>query len=172
MMSSGSSLGTASKFDQLQTISSASLWASNMKENFINKDSCISVFRNKFQRFNSRKIAGFTSLLDTLCEPSGQANVNNLEQSMNANTDMMLQDPAMNHEWKLMFGAGATVANTNADIAGLPSNKVASSEDIKGGVRSRHSRPMLAVDSGNQYVSVYNSLNLLMVFRNCTLEVD
>ncbi len=90
-MSSGSSLGTASKFDQLQTISSASLWASNMKENFINKDSCISVFRNKFQRFNSRKIAGFTSLLDTLFEPSGQANVNNLEQSMNANTDMMLR---------------------------------------------------------------------------------
>jgi hypothetical protein len=37
------------------------------------------------------------------CEPSGQANVNNLEQSMNANTDMLLQDPAMNHEWKLMF---------------------------------------------------------------------
>jgi hypothetical protein len=148
-----------------------------MKEDFMNKDSCISVFRNKFQRFNvkylnSRKIAGFTSLLDTLCEPSGQANANNLEKSMNANTDMLLQDPAMNHEWKLMFGAGATVANTNADIAGLSSNKVASSEDIKGGVRSRHSRPMLAVDSGNQYVSVYNSLNLLMVFRNCTLEVD
>jgi hypothetical protein len=35
---------------------------------------------------------------------------------------------------------------------------------------------MLAVDSGSQYVSVYNSLNQtlspLMVFRNCALEMD
>ncbi len=43
-------------------------------------------------------------------------------------------------------------------------------------MRPRHSRPMLAVDAGNQYVSAYNSLNQtlsqLMAFRNCTLEVD
>lgn len=172
MISSSTSLGTAN----VNAIMS-SPWASNMKENFMTKDGCISILRDKFQHFNveylnSRKIAGWTQSSTSDQLDHSTAN----HESSQSTTDGHGHN-ASNHEWKLMFG-NAPATGTASDLGNT--GKVVSSDDIKAmGAKARHSKQFTAgatTDVSNQYTNAYYMLNQtlsqLMSYKNCTVEVD